>query len=89
MYSVKVKKNLKKRTYSLRFGVTVNRRNIKTSKFDFETVSKIGATLWNNLPAELKNAESLNNFKQGIKLWSPNDCPCKKYRKFIKIWGYA
>ena len=58
-------------------GVTVNRRNIRTSKFGFETVSTIGAILRNDLPAELKNAESLKTFKQKIKLWSPNNCPFK------------
>ena len=58
--------------------------NIRTSKFGFETVSTIGAILWNDLPAELKNAGSLKVFKQNIKLWSPNDCPCKICRKFIK-----
>ena len=73
--------------YNLRCGVTVNRRNIRTSKFGFETVSTIGAILWNDLPAELKNAESLKNFKQKIKLWSPNGCPCKICRKFIKRLG--
>ena len=76
-------------SYNLRCGVTVNRRNIRTSKFGFETVSTIGAILWNDLPAELKNAESLNIFKQKIKLWSSNDCPCKIYRKFIKTLGYV
>ena len=55
-------------------------------KLGFETVSTIGDIFWNDLPVELKNAESLKNFKQKIKLWSPNDCPCKICRKFIKIW---
>ena len=65
--------------YNLRCSVTVNRRNIRTRKFGFETVSTIGAILWNDLPPELKNAESLKIFKQKIKLWSPNDCPRKTY----------
>ena len=73
--------------YNLRSGVTVNRRNIKTSKFDYETVSTNGAIFWNDLPAELKNAESLKIFEQKIKLWSPNDCPCKICREFIKDLG--
>ena len=55
----------------------MNRRNIRTSRFGFETVSIIGAILWNDLPVELKNAESLKTFKQKIKLWSLNNCPCK------------
>ena len=36
----------------------MNRQNIRTSKFGFEAVSTVGAILWNNLPPELKNAES-------------------------------
>ena len=55
-------------SYNLRSGVTVNRRNTRTSKIGFETVSTIGAILWNDLPAELKNAKSLKIFKQKIKL---------------------
>ena len=41
-------------SYKLRCGVKMNKRNIRASKFGFETVSKIGAILWNDLPAELK-----------------------------------
>ena len=55
-------------SYNLRSDVTVNRRNIRTSKFGFETASTIGAILWNDLPAELKNSESLKIFEQKINL---------------------
>ena len=78
----------KNSSYDLRFGVTVNRRNIRTSKSGFETVSTIGVIPWNDLPAELKNAGSLKICKQNIKLWSRNDCPCKICRKFKKKLGY-
>ena len=61
-------------SYNLRPGVTVNKQNIRTRKFVFGTASIIEAILSNNLPTELKNVESLNIFKQKIKLWSPNDC---------------
>ena len=43
----------KNSSYNLRSGVTVNKPNIRTRKFGFETVSTIGAVLWNDLPAEL------------------------------------
>ena len=51
-------------SYNLRCGVKMNRRNIRTSKFGFETVSTIGAILWNDLPAEFKkkNTERLKSF---------------------------
>ena len=49
---------------NLSCDVTVNRRNIRTNKFGFETIGEI---LWNDLPTELKNVESLKIFKQKIK----------------------
>ena len=67
-------------SYNLRPGVTVNKQNIRIRKFVFGTASIIEAILSNNLPTELKNAESLNIFKQKIKLWSPNDCSCTGIR---------
>ena len=66
----------------------MNRWNIRTSKFGFATVSTIGAILWNDLPAGLKNAEDLKIFKQRIKLSNPNDFPSKICWKFVKILGY-
>ena len=53
----------KNSSYNLKFGVTVNRSNIRTSKFGLETVSTIGEILWNDLPAKLKYAESLKKDK--------------------------
>ena len=65
----------------------MNRRNVRTCKFGFETVSTIEAILWNELPTELKNAENFKDFKQKIKLWIPNDYPYKICRKLIKKLG--
>ena len=42
-------------SYNLRSGVTITRRNVRTKKSDFETISTIGAVLWENLPNDIKN----------------------------------
>ena len=75
-------------SYNLRSGVTVTRRNIRTSKFGFETIITIRAVLWRNLPNDIKNSDSLNIFKHRIKQWTPDKCPCKICRNFIKNLGY-
>ena len=75
-------------SYNLRSGVTVARRNIRTKKFGFETITTIGAVLWRNLPNDIKNSDSLNTFKHRIKQWTPDNCPCKICRNFIKNLGY-
>ena len=75
-------------SYNLRSGVTVTRKNKRTNRFGFETISTIGAVLWRNLPNNIKNLESLNIFKHRIKQWTPDNCPCKICRNFIKNLGY-
>ena len=54
-------------SYSLRSGVTVTRRNIRTNELGFETISTTGAVLWRNLPNDIKNSDSLNIVKHWIK----------------------
>ena len=73
-------------SYNLRSGVTVTRRNIRTNKFGFETITTIGAVLWRNLPNDIKNSDSLNIFKHRIKQRTPDNCPCKICRNFRRIW---
>ena len=71
-------------SYNLRTDVTVTRRNIRTNKFGFETISTTGAVLLRNLPNDIQNSVSLNIFKHRIKQWVPDNCPCKICRNFIK-----
>ena len=45
----------------------ITRKNIKTNKFSFDAVSTIGVVLWENLPIDIKNLDSLDIFKHKIK----------------------
>ena len=75
-------------SHNLRSDVTLTRRNIRTNKFGFETISTIGAVLWQNLPNDIKNSDCLNIFKHRIKQWIPDNCPCKICRNILKNLGY-
>ena len=53
-------------SYNLRPGLTVTRRNMRTNKFGFETVSTTGSfnsKKFQKIPSNLKNRASLNVFK--------------------------
>lgn len=53
-------------SYNLRPGLTVTRRNMRTNKFGFETVSTTGSVnskKFQKIPSNLKNRASLNVFK--------------------------
>ena len=62
--------------------------NIGTDKFGFETISTIGAALWENLQNDIKNSDSLIFFKHKIKHWAPGNCQCYICRNFINNLGY-
>ena len=49
-------------SYNLRCGVTVNRRNIRTSKFGFETISTIRAMILEWLTSWIEKCRDLKNF---------------------------
>ena len=50
--------------YILRKNNCLERRIIESCKYGSETVSNLGAKLWDNLPENIKKAESLEEFKK-------------------------
>ena len=74
--------------YSLRSGNHLSRRNIRTTHYGIQTISNLGAKIWNLLPGEIKNDSSLSVFKTKIKKWIPKKCPCKLYQTYIKNIGF-
>ena len=75
-------------TYNLRSGNHLARKNIRTTQYGIESVSNLGAKLWNLLPGEIKNSSSFTVFKNRIRKWTPEKCPCKLCQIYIKKVGY-
>ena len=44
----------------------------KTYKYGYQSFKYIGSKVWNNIPSEIKNVESLREFKNNIKKWKSN-----------------
>ena len=66
---------LKDIRYNLRQGKTLVTNNIKTAKYGSETISNLAPKIWQLIPDEIKNTDSLIVFKLKIKLWIPTECP--------------
>ena len=79
----------KDHSYILRKNNCLERRIIKSCKYGSETVSNLGAKLWDILPENIKKAESLQEFKNKIKYWTPLNCPCKLCKTYIANVGYV
>ena len=62
--------------------------NIRTSAYGLESLRHIGPKIWDMIPKELKDLESLKVFTDNVKQWTPSNCPCKLCKSYIKNVGY-
>ena len=79
---------LRENTYNLRNFRLLECRNVKTSIYGTETVTYKSSQLWNLVPSEIKNKDSLAQFKYGIKEWICTNCPCRLCKTYITELGF-
>ena len=63
-------------------------RNVRTVKYGTETLSHLSPKIWAIIPSEIKNETNFKVFVRKIKLWQPENCPCKLCRTYIDGVGY-
>ena len=61
---------------------------VRTVYHGTESISYLGPKIWDIVPAEIKNAISLNNFKTQIKKWLPFNRPCRLCKPYINGVGF-
>ena len=79
-------------TYNLRSGNNLARKNIRTTQYEIESVSNLGAKLRNLLPREIENGSSLAIFKIKIRKWTPEKHPfklCQTQKNVDYIWLFS
>ena len=54
----------------------------RTKQYGTDTLRSLGPKIWNSLPNNFRNSESLNSFKILIKTWSGASCACKNCTEF-------
>ena len=53
-----------------------------------ETIRYRGQRIWHSLPQEIKNSNSVEQFKNEIKSWSNEGCDCRLCRQYIPQLGF-
>lgn len=79
---------IKERCYNTRLNSGFERRNIKSVRYGFETLSSLGPQIWNLILSGIRNASSLEIFKKRTKSWKNDQCPCRLCKKIIKNLGF-
>ena len=81
----------RKNNYNLRGNNVLTRRrvnSVRINKYGTETVSFLAPKIWNILPKEIKDSESLGIFKRKIKKWIPWECPCTLCQIYVPQVGF-
>ena len=74
--------------YNLRGNNFLNRRRVNSVRYGAESVSFLAPKIWDILPKETKNSETLNGFKAKIKNWVPQECPCRLCKTYVSQVGF-
>ena len=63
--------------------------HINSVKNGQESLRFMGPKVWEMVPVTIKNARSLSIFKNNIKRWTPERCPCRLCKDYVPGLGYA
>ena len=50
--------------------------NINSVRFDKSSIGYFGPVIWNSIPVEIENANTLSSFKKKNRKWTPSNCQC-------------
>ena len=75
--------------YDLRNNTSLKIGNLKTVYYGTESLTNLGAKIWNLLPNEYKELKSLSTFKSRISNWVTTDeCPCGMCKNYVAKIGF-
>ena len=75
-------------TYDLRHGNDAQHLKVRTGSFGVETLAYHGNKLWQFLPHDIKQSNTLSIFKKRIKYWNGDRCNCRLCKPYIPRVGF-
>ena len=60
----------------------------RTVRYGHDSLRYFGPIIWNMIPVNIKNSDSLEKFKTKIKMWKPNDFPCRLSTNYVEGVGF-
>ena len=76
-------------SYDLRRNLFFKIPRNDTVRNGFESISYLGPKIWEMLPSEMQECETLFEFKSKVKSWNPANCPCKLCKTYFGDVGYV
>ena len=85
MYEIFEQRNIQ---YNLGSQSDFQLGSVKTVNCGLRALRYLGPKLWNIVPFEIKNSETLAQFKMRIKSWKPTQCLCNLCESYFHCLGY-
>ena len=73
---------------NLRNDPELQRRRNRTVYFGTESISLLAPKIWELIPGDIRSANSLGIFKEKIKFWTTDKCPCRLCKSYIGNVGF-
>ena len=74
--------------YDLRNNTSLKIANLKTVYYGTESLTNLGAKIWNFLPNEYKELKFLSTFKSRISNWVTDKYPCRMCKNYVAKIGF-
>ena len=74
-------------SYTFRSGRNVLAPKASTTVYGIENARFLEAKIWSTMPSSLKESQTLNSFKRGIKNHQ-FDCNCRLCKRFVENLGF-
>jgi len=74
--------------YNLRNRFYFAPRSIKTVHYGDNSLRHLGPKIWELIPSHIKDTDSVEIFKNRIKNWIPENCPCRLCKTYIHNVGF-
>ena len=75
--------------YNLRLNSQFSRPLVRSVFHGTESISYLGPVIWDILPDSYKNLPNFRVFKNRIKNWKPENCPCRLCKTYISRIGFT
>ena len=79
---------LRENTYNLRNFHIFQTENLRSLKYGLDAIPYCARQHWQQVPIDIREAVSLTLFKNRIKTWKCEDCPCRSCKTLIQNVGY-
>ena len=80
---------LKILTYNLRSQTDFVRDSVNTGRYGLNSLSCFAPKVWDMIPLEIKNINSLQRFKTEIRKRGPENCSCYLCRPYLQNLAFC